>query len=248
MNCLYLFLHSNVLILLFVLQYTQLYILQNQLQLDGALVTIPQFFSGSEIKRIPWSEPNSKECTGINSTSCNGFWSCTEEICNIGLIPDTRYVITYPLGNWCNQTYESYLSRIKSEETIYYYNFIHYGSTVLMYTSMFCGVLTICLIIITYCLEHNNVFVMIFYCIVVIIYVNILLLTIAMFIYERKFVTAQERSTGDYIPNLIRKSSKNINTICIVMLATQLIIGLIEYYQLFDNINHKQEQLILTHD
>jgi hypothetical protein len=220
----------------------QLYILQNQLELDGVLVTIPQFFSGGEIKRIPWSEPHSKECTGISSMSCNGFWSCTEQMCQTSFMNNTRYVVTFPLDDQCNQTYESYSSRITSENLIFYNNFISYGSVVLMYILTFCVIFNICIILGTYYVKRRNIIIIILYGIAGTIYIGIIITSIVMLIFEQKFVQTQEYLMNDFRPEVISKSSRNITTTCILMSAIQIIIGLIEYRQLLDYIIYKHEQ------
>lgn len=234
-----LFLSSLVLSFLYILQFCEVYILHEQLRLESVLVTIPQFFDGGQIKRISFNQTN---CVGLNSVVCNGIWSCTQRICYQSFNADTRYIVTYPLDHMCNSSYGSFESRIKSEDALWYYNFVDIGSMIEFNISWLLYVLTfICLL----CMRYNkqpqkSEFKIVFFFMLLLYCANTIMIAI-MFGFQQKFLSEQEFFTQDFRPDVINTSSKNINNIFIALLSFQFIAGIIQHYLIYLNIDTQSE-------
>ena len=128
MSCLQLFVFSQTLIFLYILHFSQIYILENQLQLDSILVTMPKFFGGGIVGNIPRKNHSCHIQPG--EQTFNGLWSSGHALCAIRRKSDEMdYTVIDFMENiqeQCNQTYQNYLSRIH-DQAIYYYDFVNYG-------------------------------------------------------------------------------------------------------------------------
>ncbi len=233
-----LLLSSLILGFLYLLQYCEIYILSEQLRSDAVLVTLPQFFNSGQIKRMSY---NRSECVGIHSISCNGMWSCTKKICRQSVNPDTRYVVTYPLDKSCNSSYFNYKQRIRTDDALWYYNFVDTGTMLEFNIAWLLFAFTIMSIVFARGDKFTRFeftitlgFMLILYC------VNIILIAI-MFGFKQKFVSAQEKFTQDYRPDVVSTSSTNISNTFIVLLSFQFLIGIIQHYLIYLQTDTKDE-------
>jgi hypothetical protein len=216
LTCLCIFL---LLLLMSSQDYANIVSLRNDYEQSLAQSTIPPFLFGGQIGNF-----NRNTCTISESSSCSGFWSCLNLICDY--TQKQSYVIVNPnIRSPCNETSEEELSKRLDKNFQKHYNFLKRLDTVSLYLLYF----YISCIIFTIIIVANNNYL---YCIN--LFNTLCASSIFVFVINRftfffyildthQFIYQLAINTDDHPPEFIIKSSSYSRVVLMSVTILELI-------------------------
>ena len=110
-----------------------------------------------------------------------------------------------------------------------------------MMAMMLCALTTLLIILMAYCIMGMSTILKVIYWMMAIMYIITVTMTFVLFNLERKVVDIQNHYTQDPMPNAINDPIVNINYTGKVILAFQLIVGIIEHFRIYNYLVSESE-------